>query len=283
MIYSFYFISNRYYKIDKNEISYQKILKRKKRIIMGEKRKKLNLNDFMNKKYGSLTIIGIVKANKNVRNSKVRVRCDCGKESDKTLSTVLLSLSACSKSCDLYGVEHVKKTVDKYINKKYGHLTIKSYVGRKTMYINNTHWHRRPIVRCECDCGRTVDLDIYLVTMGDAVSCGQCNLAKCKHEETLGQNPIGCRLNAMYHYAKRSKSLTEDQLSKEWFNDDDPIPAVHNFMSYCRPLYEKCINDGTNSRFTYIHRIDINKPLGPGNIYFDHNKYNIHYSGKVYY
>lgn len=29
MIYSFYFISNRYYKIDKNEISYQKNIKKK--------------------------------------------------------------------------------------------------------------------------------------------------------------------------------------------------------------------------------------------------------------
>ena len=28
MIYSFYFISNRYYKIDKNEISYQNIKKK---------------------------------------------------------------------------------------------------------------------------------------------------------------------------------------------------------------------------------------------------------------
>ena len=68
MIYSFYFISNRYYKIDKNEISYQKILKRKKRIIMSEKRKRLNLNDFMNKKYGCLTVIGVTKANTDVRN-----------------------------------------------------------------------------------------------------------------------------------------------------------------------------------------------------------------------
>lgn len=29
MIYSFYLISNRYYKIDKNEISYQKNIKKK--------------------------------------------------------------------------------------------------------------------------------------------------------------------------------------------------------------------------------------------------------------
>ena len=29
MSYSFYFISNRYYKIDKNEISYQKNIKKK--------------------------------------------------------------------------------------------------------------------------------------------------------------------------------------------------------------------------------------------------------------
>ena len=56
---------------------------------MSEKKKRLNLNDFMDKKYGCLTIIGVVKANTDVRNSIVRVRCECGKESDKLLCNVL--------------------------------------------------------------------------------------------------------------------------------------------------------------------------------------------------
>lgn len=34
MIYSFYFISNRYYKIDKNEISYQKKILKKRRELL---------------------------------------------------------------------------------------------------------------------------------------------------------------------------------------------------------------------------------------------------------
>lgn len=285
MIYSFYFISNRYYKIDKNEISYQKkILKRKKRIIMSEKRKRLNLNDFMNKKYGSLTIIGIVKANKNVRNSKVRVRCDCGKESDKTLSTVLLSLSACSKSCDLYGVEHVKKTVDKYINNKYGHLTIKSYVGRKTMYINNTHWHRRPIVRCECDCGRMIDLRLNDVIYGRKPTCGQCNLSMVMHEVFINKDsdPVAVRLYNIYHRMANHARTSAEFLSDEWFNDEDPIHAIHNFMNYCKPLYAELMNDGS-PKHIYIHRIDINKPLGPDNVYFDHRRFNINYFGRINY
>lgn len=71
-------------------------------------------------------------------------------------------------------------------------------------------------------------------------------------------------------------------LSKEWFNDKDPVPAIHNFMNYCIPLYEKTMNDGNNKN-VFIHRIDINKPLGPDNVYFDHHIFNIHYSGRVYY
>ena len=96
----------------------ENIKKKEENFIMSEKGKRLNLNDFMNKKYGCLTIIGVVKANTDVRNSIVRVRCECGKESDKLLCNVLKSQSACSKSCNLYGVERTKKTVeDKYVNK----------------------------------------------------------------------------------------------------------------------------------------------------------------------
>ena len=56
--------------------------------------KKLNLNDYMNKKYGCLTIIGITEPNTDVRNSIVRVRCECGKETEKLLYNGLEHLSA---------------------------------------------------------------------------------------------------------------------------------------------------------------------------------------------
>jgi hypothetical protein len=254
---------------------------------MGEKRKRLNLNDFMNKKYGCLTIIGIAELNtSDVRNSKVRVRCDCGKESDKLLSNVLKSQSACSKLCDLYGVERTKKTIEnKYINKKYGHLTIRSYVGRVAISPShgNGRTFNRPIVRCECDCGRMIDLRLYFITHEDVTTCGKCNLSSVRHGITAGNDPVMFALNSRHNYiAKHARTSSEFQVSKEWFNDDDPIPAIHNFINYCKPLYEKAMNDGNHKRI-FIHRIDINKPLGPGNIYFDHHMLNIHYPGKVFY
>ena len=259
----FFYFSNRYYKTDKNKTSYQKYLKRKKRTIMSEKRKRLNLNDFMNKKYGCLTIIGIAKANTDVRNSIVRVRCECGKESDKLLCNVLKSQSACSKLCDLYGVERTKKTVeDKYINKKYGHLTIRSYVGRvavSSSRYGNSRILNRPIVRCECDCGRMVDIRLYFVTHGDIMTCGKCSLSLVRHGITAGQDPVMMALNSRHSYiAKYARTSSEFQVSKEWFNDDDPIPAIHNFINYCKPLYEKVMNDG-NPKNIFIHRIDIDK------------------------
>ena len=254
---------------------------------MSEKKKRLNLNDYMNKKYGCLTIIGITEPNTDVRNSIVRVRCECGKESDKLLCNVLKSQSACSKLCDLYGVERTKKTVeDKYVNKKYGHLTIRSYVGRVAIspIHGNGRIMNRPIVKCECDCGRMVDLRLYLITRGDITACGKCNFSSLiRHGITTGQDPVMMAVNSRYDYiAKHARTSSEFQVSKEWFNDDDPILAIHNFINYCKPLYEKVMNDGNPKRI-FIHRIDIDKPLGPGNIYFDHHMFNIHYSGKVYY
>lgn len=248
--------------------------------------KKLNINDFINKKYGCLTIIGVAEFNTNIRLSKVRVKCDCGKESDKILSNVLALPDICSKQCELFGIDRTRKTVDKYINKKYGHLTILAYVGRTTRSFSRSNGNiirHRPIVRCECDCGRMIDFNLYFVTGGSVTTCGQCNLSKVNHGITAGKEPIAMILNATYdHIVKRARTLSGFQLSKEWFNDEDPIPAIHNFMIYCRPLYEKCMNDD-NPKHIFIHRIDINKPLGPGNVYFDHHIYNIHYSGRTYY
>ena len=249
---------------------------------MSERKKKLNLNDFMNKKYGCLTIIGIVETNTNTRKSIVRVKCDCGKETDKTLNSVLLSPSICSKKCELYGIDRARKTANKYINKKFNFLTIRSYVGRDTVKRGNGILHR-PIVRCECDCGRIVDFSLYLVTCGNIMSCGQCNLSRLKHGLTANEDLIATRLISTYHnIASHASSIKEFQLSKEWFNDNDPLPAICNFTNYCKPLYEKVMNDGSTKNI-FIHRIDISKPLGPGNVYFDHHIYNIHYSGRVYY
>ena len=92
---------------------------------------KLDLNDFMGKKYRHLTIIGIVEPNTaDTRQSKVKVKCDCGRESIKTLNNVLRLPSGCSKGCEMSIANQNIKMLDKYINKKYNHLTIKSYVGR---------------------------------------------------------------------------------------------------------------------------------------------------------
>lgn len=252
---------------------------------MSEKRKRLNLNDFMDKKYGCLTIIGVVEANTNTRKSIVRVKCDCGRESDKVLNSVLLSPGICSKKCELYGIDRARKTVNKYINKKFNFLTIRSYVGRATVTANRSVGgiQHRPIVRCECDCGRMVDFSLYLVTCGNIMSCGKCNLSRLKHGLTANRDLIAVRLTSTHNnIASHASSIPEFQLSKEWFNDNDPLPAICNFTNYCRPLYEKVMNDGSTKNI-FIHRIDISKPLGPGNVYFDHNIYNIHYSGRVYY
>ena len=115
------------------------------------------------------------------------------------------------------------------------------------------------------------------------MSCGQCNLSRLKHGLTANEDLIATRLISTYHnIASHASSIKEFQLSKEWFNDNDPLPAICNFTNYCKPLYEKVMNDGSTKNI-FIHRIDISKPLGPGNVYFDHHIYNIHYSGRVYY
>lgn len=140
--------------------------------------KKLNLNDFINKKYGCLTIIGVANPNTNVRLSRVRVKCDCGIESDKLLSVVLKSLHSCSRKCSFYWEDHTAKTVEKYIGKEFGYLKIVSYVGRKDSPLSSGSIYHRPIVRCECKCGQTIDTYLYSVTQRYVMSCGK--MQPCK-------------------------------------------------------------------------------------------------------
>ena len=252
---------------------------------MSEKRKRLNLNDYMNKKYGCLTIIGIVEPNTSVRQSKVKVKCDCGNESVKVLENVLHSLSRCSKECGIFADDQIIKMVDKYIGKKYNHLTIRSFVRKiENPSYSDCYGAKRYIVRCKCDCGRTIDLNLHSVIYGVKTTCGQCRLSIVRHLESRNKDndPVVSKLYGIYNHMVKHARTSTGFLSKEWFNDKDPVPAIHNFMNYCRPLYEKTMNDGNNKN-VFIHRIDINKPLGPDNVYFDHHIFNIHYSGRVYY
>lgn len=258
------------------------IKKKEENFIMRGKR--TNPDDYIGKKFGVLRIIDVVEPNTNVRLSKVKVKCDCGRESTKVLNNVLHSPARCSKECKIFADAQNHKMVDKYINKKYNHLTIQSYVGKIEPSYSGYGGAKLYIVRCKCDCGRMIDVRLHNVIHGIKTTCGQCRLSIVQHGASINKDNdiVVSRLYGIYnHMANRARTSTEF-LSKEWFNDDDPVSVIHNFMNYCRPLYEKVTNDG-NPKHIFIHRIDINKPLGPGNIYFDHHIFNINYPGRVYY
>lgn len=244
--------------------------------------KKVNPDIFIGKKYGVLTITGITKNAGSISGSIVHVKCECGQELDKPLKIVLASLKSCSRQCKLFGTDHAEKYVqDRYLNKRVGHLTVKSYIGFKNITYNSGATERRTIVRCECDCGRIIDIPMQLIAIEGMKSCGKCNLARCLHGENA--DLIGSRLSHIYTYITRhAVSLAKFEISDEWFNTNDYISSVQNFVNYCKPLYEKCMNDNSTKR-VFIHRIDIDKPLGPGNVYFDHNQLNINYPGRVFY
>lgn len=244
--------------------------------------KRVNPNDYIGKKFGVLKIIDIVDKDKQFTAlSDVKVICDCGKESIMKLRNVAMTRQprvACSMQCKLYKEymiqSHRKIDLNSYIGKKINHLTIESLIG-KTSYCTY-------LVHCKCDCGRYADVNLYHLNKGYPTSCGQCNFAAHAHHESSRDDMVGIKLITIHNWIFHKSTLKHDQLSPEWFSDDEPTSTTIRFVSYCRPLYEKCMNDDMTKRI-YIHRIDINKPLGPGNIYFDHHQLNIHCSEKVYY
>ncbi len=245
----------------------------------------INPNDQVGKKFGPLKIISVVKDCGNATDSIVHVKCDCGRESNKRLGYIMYTKpKSCSRDCEIYRLDSknkVSEKYDKYINKKFNHLTIESYFRSRSYYKGNNEI--TVVARCKCDCGRYKETDIINVINNRVLSCGKCRLSKLFHNATANRDIIGDRLlHSYYNLYKAQSTIPKDQLAYEWFNDDNPAKAIQDFIAYCRPLYEKCMSDD-DTRHIYIHRIDIDKLLGPGNVYFDHHRYNIHYSGRVYY
>ena len=109
--------------------------------------------DLTNQRFGKL--VAISPTHKNGKTAW-KCKCDCGNEI--TVFTFCLK-NGNTSSCGC----GAKNTVKNELNKKYGKLTVKKYLG-----INNHHaeWE------CECDCGNIVVAKGDLLRNGSVNSCG---------------------------------------------------------------------------------------------------------------
>lgn len=125
---------------------------------------KHNINDYIGKKFGHLTVIGESKKTHKYSN-RFDFKCDCGNIISEIPSRVLYGHR---KSCGICNHrnshEELKAKVNSMIGTRYGMLQI---IGVSQSEKGNTTY-----AKCKCDCGNIVKILPFLLFRGERKSCG---------------------------------------------------------------------------------------------------------------
>lgn len=115
----------------------------------------MDYSEYIGKRYGKVTILGILPAKNQKR--MVLGKCDCGNIREFRLSDLKSgNTSSCGK-CSIYEM----------IGKKYNHLTVLSYEGP------SSDGHR--MFKCKCDCGNEIVVSGTRLRNDKIKSCGKCH------------------------------------------------------------------------------------------------------------
>lgn len=130
----------------------------------------LNINDYIGKKYGKLTIVS--DGGKDSGSRKLAIcKCDCGGEKIAPLSRIINGyVTTCGCT--------YQRFTDKEIGKKYGNLTIIEKTGMDKNY--------HVLVKAKCDCGNEIVTSWDNIKREHTVSCG-CVAIKYKEDDLIGK------------------------------------------------------------------------------------------------
>lgn len=206
--------------------------------------KALNLKG---KKFGKLTAKEIVYKD-NVRSWLCE--CECG---EKVVVSTSQLTSGNKKTCTKC---NEKDTIDKYLNKQYGDLTVISFNSRD----NNN----RMLFNCECKCGNKKVVSAKNLSRGVSKDCGckqKERISKNKRKE-YGESNKNILITSYKNNAKKknlSFSLTKQQM-EELFKGNC-------YYCGCKPSQVKKAKN-TYGEFVYngIDRLDSSKGYEKDNV-----------------
>jgi len=114
---------------------------------------------FVGQKFGTLTVVKY-----SYENRKWLLRCDCGNEVYRTMSSLKNVVHKDLLTCGDY-TKHLKKTYRKKLEgKRFGKLTVLAYVKR-----NNQN-----VYKCQCDCGAISYRASNCLVEGKELCCQKC-------------------------------------------------------------------------------------------------------------
>lgn len=214
-----------------------------------EKVDEKNIQKYIGRKFGRLTIIKYIPRENKKERLKVECLCDCGNKRIcvfKSLRSGIITTCGCN-------MDKVKEYCDSFINKKYNRLTIVKFVGSTK--------HQKRLVQCKCDCGNNTTVTLTSVTNGYVKSCG-CLQKEAGHKMLFVDGRTKERLHSIYwgmkdrcynshsdaykHYGERGIKVCD-----EWLED------YLNFKKWA-------LNNGYSDELS-IDRINVNGNYEPSN------------------
>lgn len=221
-------------------------------------------------KFGKLTIIGLsdqvyINPHSGKKNRKVICSCECGGEIHAISGNVR---HGCTNSCGCTRQEEWGKP--KYINKKFGKLTILGWGTTIRVKNRNKKW-----VRCLCDCGNICEKEQRSVVSYRVYSCGCCREFEDKAKELI--NTTVNKLTIL------SISDFVDEYNRIYYNTkcecgNESVIKVSeligtNKQNRVRSGCGNCCNI-KNGRFTSKINIELHKMLGGEHNYYTDVVYN---------
>lgn len=126
-----------------------------------------NISDYMGKRYGHLTVIGLSESNsKNSCCNHFDFKCDCGRIISLQPYLVTSGIRTSCGKCQFRKKESKPRfDINEYIGKKSNMLTV---IGIAERLPEDNKWY----LKCRCDCGNTTRILPYQFKNGSIKSCG---------------------------------------------------------------------------------------------------------------
>ena len=195
------------------------------------------IKDLSGKRFGMLTVTN----NYEVRNSQAfwECECDCGKR----LFVIGAALSSGNtKSCGCNKAKRIKETrMLNLLGQRFGRLVVIEETGKK----NKSGCY---LWKCQCDCGKIVEVSSGNLSSGHSLSCG-CG----RNEKTVARNVRGRKQNA-YRVEGNTVYVTLSNCDEEMICDADDWERLKQFYwyrnneGYCETRLWNCYG-GHSTRF----------------------------------